>query len=94
MRALVVDDSRAMRLILARVLRERGCDVVEAGDGQEALLALAAGDLPDVALVDWNMKSAPAISTLVPATSTRVRRLRRTTTPASCSRRTSVSGSS
>ena len=43
-RALVVDDSRAMRLILARVLRERGCEVVEAGDGQEALLALASGD--------------------------------------------------
>jgi two-component system chemotaxis response regulator CheY len=54
-RALVVDDSRAMRLILARVLRERGCEVVEAGDGREALLALAAGETPDVALVDWNM---------------------------------------
>jgi two-component system chemotaxis response regulator CheY len=54
-RALVVDDSRAMRLILARVLRERGCEVVEAGDGQEALVALSAGELPDVALVDWNM---------------------------------------
>ena len=55
MRALVVDDSRAMRLILGRVLRERGCDVVEAGDGQEALAALSAGEVPDVALVDWNM---------------------------------------
>jgi two-component system chemotaxis response regulator CheY len=44
-----------MRLILGRVLRERGCDVVEAGDGREALASLAAGDLPDVALVDWNM---------------------------------------
>lgn len=55
MRALVVDDSRAMRMILARVLRERGCDVVEAGDGREALAALGAGPLPDVALVDWNM---------------------------------------
>lgn len=55
MRALVVDDSRAMRLILGRVLRERGCDVVEAGDGQEALVALSTGEVPDVALVDWNM---------------------------------------
>jgi two-component system chemotaxis response regulator CheY len=54
-RALVVDDSRAMRLILARVLRERGCDVVEAGDGREALVVLAAGEVPDVVLVDWNM---------------------------------------
>lgn len=55
MRALVVDDSRAMRMILARVLRERGCDVVEAGDGREALAALSSGALPDVALIDWNM---------------------------------------
>ena len=55
MRALVVDDSRAMRLILSRALRECGCDVVEAGDGREALSALADGPLPDVALVDWNM---------------------------------------
>jgi two-component system chemotaxis response regulator CheY len=55
MRVLVVDDSRAMRMILSRVLRELGADVVEAADGQEALAALAAGPLPDVALVDWNM---------------------------------------
>ena len=55
MRALVVDDSRAMRLILGRVLRERGYDVAEAGDGREALDALSSGPLPDVALVDGNM---------------------------------------
>jgi two-component system chemotaxis response regulator CheY len=55
MRVLVVDDSRAMRMILARILRELGAEVVEASDGQEALTALAAGPLPDVALVDWNM---------------------------------------
>ena len=55
MRALVVDDSRAMRMILARVLRQRGCEVLEAGDGQEALAVLASGPAPDVALVDWNM---------------------------------------
>jgi two-component system chemotaxis response regulator CheY len=55
MRALVVDDSRAMRMILSRVLRDLGADVVEASDGQEALAALAVGPQPDVALVDWNM---------------------------------------
>jgi len=37
MRALVIDDSRAMRLILARIARQLGFDVVEAGNGQEAL---------------------------------------------------------
>jgi two-component system chemotaxis response regulator CheY len=55
MRALVVDDSRAMRLILGRVLRDRGSDVSQAGDGREALDVLVAGPLPDVVLVDWNM---------------------------------------
>ena len=55
MRALVVDDSRAMRLILGRVLRDRGYDVAEAGDGREALDVLSSGPRPDVLLVDWNM---------------------------------------
>jgi len=55
MRALVVDDSRAMRMILARVLRDNGFEVLEAGDGAQALAVLADSALPDVALVDWNM---------------------------------------
>jgi two-component system chemotaxis response regulator CheY len=54
--ALVVDDSRAMRMILRRTLTRVGFSVTEAGDGQQALDALAAADtLPTVALVDWNM---------------------------------------
>ena len=55
MRALVLDDSRAMRMVLVRLLKERGWDVVEAGDGQEGLDALAAGPTPELALIDWNM---------------------------------------
>lgn len=55
MRALVLDDSRAMRLIVGRILRGEGWEVVEASDGREGLDVLAAGPLPDVALVDWNM---------------------------------------
>lgn len=55
MLALVVDDSRAMRMILARIMRGNGYTVLEAADGQEALDVLAGGALPDVALVDWNM---------------------------------------
>jgi len=59
MRALVIDDSRAMRTILGRILAAQGFTVSEAGNGQEALDALAelhaAGDLPALALVDWNM---------------------------------------
>ena len=55
MRALVVDDSRAMRRIVARILRDLGFEVVEAGDGQQGLDVLAAGPLPALACVDWNM---------------------------------------
>jgi len=53
--ALVIDDSRAMRMILRRVLTANGFEVVEAGDGQQALDVVAAGPVPDVALIDWNM---------------------------------------
>lgn len=55
MRALVVDDSRAMRRIVGRILQDVGFDVVEAGDGQEALAALEGGPVPALACVDWNM---------------------------------------
>lgn len=56
MKALVVDDSRAMRMVLRRTLTTLGYgEVVEAGNGREALDALDPAALPDVALVDWNM---------------------------------------
>jgi two-component system, chemotaxis family, chemotaxis protein CheY len=55
MQALVVDDSRAMRSILTRLLAGLGFDVAQAGDGQEALTVLDSGIRPDVCLVDWNM---------------------------------------
>jgi two-component system chemotaxis response regulator CheY len=60
MRALVVDDSRAMRAIVARALRKAGAkEITEAADGVEAVAYLEkveqGGQLPDVALVDWNM---------------------------------------
>jgi two-component system chemotaxis response regulator CheY len=54
-RALVVDDSRTMRLILSRIMGELGFEVVEAPDGRRALEQLRAGEPMDVALVDWNM---------------------------------------
>jgi two-component system, chemotaxis family, chemotaxis protein CheY len=54
-RALVLDDSRAMRMILGRILREIGYDVVDAADGREGLSVLREGPLPEIALIDWNM---------------------------------------
>ena len=55
MRALVIDDSRAMRMILARILKEVGFDVIEAGHGKEALERLAGIPPPELLMVDWNM---------------------------------------
>jgi len=55
MRALVVDDSRAMRSIIRRHLSELGIDVEEAGSGAEALRMLDRIVPPDVVLLDWNM---------------------------------------
>jgi two-component system chemotaxis response regulator CheY len=51
---LVLDDSRAMRLVAALALRRAGHDVVEAGDGMEGLGALAAGPV-DCVVCDLNM---------------------------------------
>ncbi len=55
MRALVVDDSRAIRRLLGRILGELGFAVTEAGHGREALDLISGSDPPDVVLVDWNM---------------------------------------
>lgn len=55
MQALVIDDSRAMRLILGRMLRELGFDVAEAANGREGLDRLDEGLTPVLVLVDWNM---------------------------------------
>ena len=55
MKALVIDDSRAIRALIGRTLVSLGLDVVEAEHGQAGLDRLK--EHPDVAiaLVDWNM---------------------------------------
>ena len=55
MKALVVDDSSTMRSILRMTLRGAGFEVVEAGNGMEALDRLKNSGQVAVALVDWNM---------------------------------------
>ena len=61
MRALIIDDSRAMRALLGRILSELGFEIAEAGDGQQGLEALRTQGVPDVALVDWNMPQMSGI---------------------------------
>ncbi len=55
MRALIVDDSRAMRGIIRRMLGEIGFETVEAAHGMEAIQCLRDAGQVDVMLVDWNM---------------------------------------
>jgi two-component system chemotaxis response regulator CheB len=55
MRALVVDDSKPSRSIVARALRDLRFECVEAANGAEALEALAASPLPDLVTVNWHM---------------------------------------
>ncbi len=54
--AMVVDDSRAMRMILGRTLLRYGYEVLQAANGKDALAQLRQ-DEPDVSLflVDWDM---------------------------------------
>ncbi len=55
MKALVVNDSRAMRTIIGQILKGIGFEIVEAGNGKEGLERLGAGQLPRLAMVNWNM---------------------------------------
>jgi two-component system, chemotaxis family, chemotaxis protein CheY len=62
MRAMVVDDSRAMRTVLARMLRDCGYDdVFEASNGIDAFRAIRDHGSPEVVLVDWNMPEMSGI---------------------------------
>lgn len=54
-RALVIDDSRAIRLILGQILKGIGFEVLDAGNGLEALEKLKNSGPVELALVDWNM---------------------------------------
>jgi two-component system chemotaxis response regulator CheY len=55
MRALIVDDSTTMRMILKAYLQKLGFAVTEAVNGRDALVQLRAMGKADVVLVDWNM---------------------------------------
>lgn len=55
MQALVIDDSRAVRMLIGNILREQGFLVCEASHGQEGLQQLHDNPEVSLVLVDWNM---------------------------------------
>ena len=57
MKILIVDDSKAMRMIVKRTLCQAGydnCITQEAANGREALSIIQQSP-PDVVFIDWNM---------------------------------------
>ena len=66
MKILIADDSRVMRQIVIRTLRQAGYDdhdIVEAEDGADALAKVGA-EQPDLVLSDWNMPNMTGIECL------------------------------
>lgn len=66
MKILVADDSRVMRQIVIRTLRQAGWDghdIIEAENGAEGLARVQA-DAPDLVLSDWNMPEMTGIDFL------------------------------
>lgn len=66
MKILIVDDSKVMRQIVTRTLRQAGYDghdIVEAVDGKDAFDKVQS-EAPDLVLSDWNMPNMTGIELL------------------------------
>jgi two-component system chemotaxis response regulator CheY len=66
MRILIADDSRAMRMIVIRTLRQAGYaghEIIEAENGKEALETASRQSI-DLILSDWNMPEMTGIEFL------------------------------
>jgi len=63
---LIADDSRVMRQIVTRTLRQAGFgdhDLVEAADGRQAY-ELVTKESPDLVISDWNMPEMTGVEVL------------------------------
>ena len=66
MKILIADDSKAMRMIVIRTMRQAGLEghkLIEAENGAEAL-KIAKAESPDLILSDWNMPEMTGIEFL------------------------------
>ena len=89
MKILVADDSRVMRQIVIRTLRQAGYDdhdIVEAEDGADAL-AKVASEQPDLVLSDWNMPNMTGIECLQALRASGLGRCRSASSPRRAPRR-------
>jgi DNA-binding response OmpR family regulator len=59
-KALIADDDTLMRTLTTHAVRERGHEVLEASDGEQALHIFQA-DHPQLVVIDWNMPSLTGV---------------------------------
>jgi len=62
-RILSIDDSKTIRLLLARLFRPFACELMEAANGEEGL-AVATRENPDLIILDYNMPVMDGITML------------------------------
>ena len=60
---LSIDDSKTIRLLLARLFRPFACEWMEAANGEEGL-AVATRENPDLIILDYNMPVMDGIAML------------------------------
>lgn len=60
---LVVDDSKMIRRVAGRILKDLNFQAIEAGNGQDAL-DICRASMPDAILLDWNMPVMDGLSFL------------------------------
>lgn len=60
---LIVDDSKMIRRVATRILKDLKFEPSEAGDGREAI-SLCRSSMPDAILLDWNMPIMDGLSFL------------------------------
>jgi DNA-binding response OmpR family regulator len=59
-KALVIDPSRIMRIVLQRLLTARGFEVVDAGSWRQAVHS-SETNVPDLVLMDWDLRNPEAL---------------------------------
>lgn len=55
MRVLIIDDSRTMRMIIGRALKQLGFEILEAVNGLDGMEKIRESGALDLLIVDWNM---------------------------------------